>query len=68
MYDKELYLDSHPAHQLIRDPEFSYTLACQLPHILKERKLELGETDKLFAAEWISEDEVVVGTKCNKVL
>eukprot|EP00731_Ephydatia_muelleri_P016767 Em0009g1191a len=67
MYDKELYPDSHPAHQLTRDPEFSYSLACQLPHFLKERKIELGETDKVFAAEWISEDEVVAGTKCNKI-
>lgn len=67
MYDKEVFPDYHPVRHLTRDPEFSYSLACQLPHFLKERKIELGETDKVFAAEWISEDEVVVGTKCNKI-
>ena len=39
----------------------------RLPHLMRERPLDIGKTDKVFASEWITEEEVVVGTKCNKV-
>ena len=39
----------------------------RLPHLLREKTLDIGKTDKVFASEWITEEEVVVGTKCNKV-
>ena len=38
-----------------------------LPCVLNERSIALGETDKVFAAEWLSEQYVMFGTKCNKV-
>lgn len=38
-----------------------------LPCIVKEHPIALGETDKVFAAEWLSEQYVMFGTKCNKV-
>ena len=38
-----------------------------LPCIIKERSIALGETDKVFAAEWLSEQYVMFGTKCSKV-
>ena len=38
-----------------------------LPHVLKEKRLEVGECDKIFASQWLSEDLVIIGTKCNKV-
>ena len=44
-----------------------YALSRRLPHLLRERALDIGKTDKVFASEWITEEEVVVGTKCNKV-
>jgi WD repeat-containing protein 40A len=34
---------------------------------LREKALGIGKTDKVFASEWITEEEVVVGTKCNKL-
>lgn len=44
-----------------------HTLSQRLPHLLREKSLDIGKTDKVFASEWITEEEVVVGTKCNKV-
>ena len=38
-----------------------------LPHVLKEKKLDVGEFDKIFASQWLTEDMAIVGTKCNKV-
>ena len=38
-----------------------------LPHVLGEKKLEIGHCDKIFASQWLTEDLAIVGTKCNKV-
>lgn len=38
-----------------------------LPGMLKERQFNLGRINKIFAASWISDKQVVYGTKCNKV-
>lgn len=43
------------------------TVSRRLPYLLREKALDIGKTDKVFASEWITEEEVVVGTKCNKV-
>ena len=42
-------------------------LSSAIPTILKETELDLGEVNKVFAAKWISDRRVVMGTKCNKV-
>lgn len=43
------------------------TVSRRLPYLLREKPLDIGKTDKVFASEWITEEEVVAGTKCNKV-
>ena len=43
------------------------TLSRRLPSLLREKPLDIGRTDKVFASQWITEEDVVVGTKCNKV-
>ena len=47
--------------------EFQFELARRLPSLLREKKLDFGDCDKIFSTQWLSEDQVVVGTKCNKV-
>ena len=42
-------------------------LAKKIPYMLGENKVNLGEVDKVFASEWLSEDVVIFGTKCNQV-
>lgn len=42
-------------------------LAHKLPYLLKEKQLKWGESDKIFTSEWLTESNVLVGTKCNKV-
>ena len=38
-----------------------------LPHVLGEKKVDIGECDKIFASQWLTEDLAIVGTKCNEV-
>jgi len=45
----------------------SNTLARKVPYMLGESKVHLGEVDKVFASDWLSEDVVIFGTKCNQV-
>ena len=45
----------------------SHYTARKLPSIIKEREFSLPETDKIFASEWLSDTEIVLGTKCNKI-
>jgi hypothetical protein len=42
-------------------------LSKQLPSLLKETPYDLKEINKIFAARWINDHQVILGSKCNKV-
>ena len=64
---RELHPNTDAAAEGMVRGEFGHELARRLPHLLREKTVDLGETDKVFASQWLSEDEVIAGTKCNRV-
>ncbi|TPX32075.1 hypothetical protein SmJEL517_g04738 [Synchytrium microbalum] len=44
----------------------AYT-ARRVPHLLLEREFDVSGLDKVFAAAWLSDSEVVMGTKCDRM-
>ena len=45
----------------------SNKIARCLPSLLKEVTIDIGTSDKIFSSQWLSETEVLIGSKCNKV-
>lgn len=44
-----------------------HNLHRHLPHLLSERMLDIGRSDKVFASRWLKEDVFLLGTKTNQV-
>ncbi|GJJ78816.1 DDB1- and CUL4-associated factor 12 [Entomortierella parvispora] len=42
-------------------------VSSRMPLIVAEREYAMNGHDKIFTAKWISSDEVLMGTKCNKL-
>lgn len=42
-------------------------VSSRMPLIVAEKEYAMNGYDKIFTAKWISSDEVLMGTKCNKV-
>ncbi|KAF9361589.1 DDB1- and CUL4-associated factor 12 [Mortierella sp. AD094] len=49
------------------DPVADY-VSTRVPSIISEREYCVDGYDKVFAATWISDEEVLFGTKCNKII
>lgn len=58
-----------PIDHRTRKPEalIGNYLSHQLPILLKETEYNLQHINKIFAASWVTDRQVVFGTKCNKV-
>lgn len=50
-------------------PELGRYVSRALPPLLREQQYSLSpQINKIFAAHWVSDRQVVLGSKCNKVL
>lgn len=43
------------------------TVARRVPKLMREIPIDFGISDKVFSSQWLSETELLLGTKCNKV-
>lgn len=63
VFQREIYgLSERPVRKVV-----SKHLSKTMPTIFKEHEIDLGEVNKVFAAQWVNDSQVVMGTKCNKV-
>lgn len=42
--------------------------AALFPQFAQEHHVDLGHSNKIFAARWLPDDRIVMGTKCNSIL
>ncbi|KAI8353698.1 WD40-repeat-containing domain protein [Mortierella sp. GBAus27b] len=43
-------------------------ISSRMPSIISEREYIFEDHDKIFATTWVTYDDVLVGTKCNKII
>ncbi|KAF6019619.1 DCAF12 [Bugula neritina] len=43
-------------------------LSMEMPALFTENELDLGSVNKVFTSQWINDSQVIMGTKCNKLL
>jgi hypothetical protein len=43
-------------------------VSSRVPTIIAEREFDVVGYDKVFAATWVNSEDVLLGTKCNKVI
>ncbi|CAG8732910.1 4003_t:CDS:2, partial [Gigaspora rosea] len=63
LYNRELGLNTARL-----PPNWFSIVSRRMPHLFQETQIDLGNHDKIFCSHWISHNEIVVGTKCNKLL
>ncbi|CAG8729561.1 22871_t:CDS:2 [Cetraspora pellucida] len=63
LYNRELGLNTARL-----PPNWFSIVSHRMPHLFQETQIDLGNHDKIFCSHWISHNEIVVGTKCNKLL
>ena len=42
-------------------------LSGYMPSLFQEKEYNIRKINKVFASQWLSDKQVVIGTKCNKV-
>ena len=60
--------DSFPRKKQKRKKTISEYVLQKLPGVLSEREFEISQYDKIFASAWLNNHQVLVGTKCQKLI
>ncbi|CAG5123489.1 unnamed protein product [Candidula unifasciata] len=61
----EKSLEAHREFCNVKLPDF---VSQHLPAVLQEKEFDFGTRNKIFASKWLNDSQVVLGTKCNKLM